>query len=186
MRPEDLRPRSEHGDLITPETTPSGNGHGLPLAAALGAAEDGFGSEAWPLPALDPARTSLVGVRSLDEGERALVRELGLQVFTMSELDRRGVQAVLADALERARGAAFVHVSLDMAAVDPAVAPGVGTPVRGGLSYREAHLAMELVAESGLLDSFEIVEVNPILDVSNETAALAVELAASALGASIL
>ncbi|HSJ93902.1 MAG TPA: arginase [Gaiellaceae bacterium] len=175
-----------HGDLNTPETTPSGNVHGMPLAAALGAAEDGFGSEAWPLPALDPARTSLVGVRSLDEGERALVRELGLQVFTMSELDRRGVQAVLADALERARGAAFVHVSLDMDAVDPDVAPGVGTPVRGGLSYREAHLAMELVAESGLLDSFEIVEVNPILDVSNETAALAVELAASALGASIL
>ena len=175
-----------HGDLNTPETTPSGNVHGMPLAAALGAAEDGFGSEAWPLPALDPARTSLVGVRSLDEGERALVRELGLKVFTMSELDRRGVQAVLADALERARGAAFVHVSLDMDAVDPDVAPGVGTPVRGGLSYREAHLAMELVAESGLLDSFEIVEVNPILDVSNETAALAVELAASALGASIL
>lgn len=175
-----------HGDLNTPETTPSGNVHGMPLAAALGAAEDGFGSEAWPLPALDPARTSLVGVRSLDEGERALVRELGLQVFTMSELDRRGVQAVLAEALERARGAAFVHVSLDMDAVDPDVAPGVGTPVRGGLSYREAHLAMELVAESGLLDSFEIVEVNPILDVSNETAALAVELAASALGASIL
>ncbi|HET9544012.1 MAG TPA: arginase [Gaiellaceae bacterium] len=175
-----------HGDLNTPETTPSGNVHGMPLAAALGAAEDGFGSEAWPLPALDPARTSLVGVRSLDEGERALVRELGLEVFTMSELDRRGVQAVLADALERARGAAFVHVSLDMDAVDPDVAPGVGTPVRGGLSYREAHLAMELVAESGLLDSFEIVEVNPILDVSNETAALAVELAASALGASIL
>ena len=175
-----------HGDLNTPETTPSGNVHGMPLAAALGAAEDGFGSEAWPLPALDPARTSLVGVRSLDEGERALVRELGLEVFTMSELDRRGVQAVLADALERARGAAFVHVSLDMDAVDPDMAPGVGTPVRGGLSYRAAHLAMELVAESGLLDSFEIVEVNPSLDVSNETAALAVELAASALGASIL
>ncbi len=175
-----------HGDLNTPETTPSGNVHGMALAAALGLAQDSFASEAWPLPALDPARTSIIGVRSLDEGERRVVRELGLGVFTMSELDRRGVQAVLADALERARGSAFVHVSLDIDVVDPETAPGSGTPVRGGLSYREAHLAMELVAESGLLDSLEIVEVNPILDVSNETAALAVELAASALGARIL
>jgi arginase len=104
----------------------------------------------------------------------------------MSELDRRGVEEVLREALGRIRGAAFVHVSLDMDVVDPEVAPGVGTPVRGGLSYREAHLAMELVAESELLDSLEVVEVNPILDRQNETAALAVELAASALGARIL
>ncbi|MDQ4019655.1 MAG: arginase [Actinomycetota bacterium] len=175
-----------HGDLNTPETTPSGNVHGMPLAAALGQAEDGFRSEAWPLPALDPSRVSLIGIRSLDEGERRIVRELGIAVFTMSEIDRRGVQAVVGEALERARGAPFVHVSLDMDVVDPDVAPGVGTPVRGGLSYREAHLAMELAAESGLLDSLEIVEVNPILDHRNETAALAVELAASALGARIL
>jgi arginase len=175
-----------HGDLNTPETTPSGNVHGMPLAAALGQAEDGFRSDAWPLPALDPSRVSLIGVRSLDDGERQIVRELGIAVFTMSEIDRRGVQAVVGEALERARGAPFVHVSLDMDVVDPDVAPGVGTPVRGGLSYREAHLAMELVAESGLLDSLEIVEVNPILDRRNETAALAVELAASALGARIL
>ena len=134
----------------------------------------------------DPARVSLIGVRSLDDGERALVRKLGLAVFTMSELDRRGMEDVVAEALSRAAGAAFVHVSLDMDVVDPDVAPGVGTPVRGGLSYREAHLAMELVAESGLLDSLEIVEVNPILDERNATAALAVELAASALGARIL
>ena len=175
-----------HGDLNTPETTPSGNVHGMPLAAVLGQAVDGFRSAAWPLPALDPARVSLVGVRSLDEGERRRVRELGVAVSTMSEVDRRGVQPVVAEALERAAGARFVHVSLDMDVVDPDVAPGVGTPVRGGLSYREAHLAMELVAESGLLDSLEIVEVNPILDRVNETAALAVELAASALGARIL
>ncbi len=175
-----------HGDLNTPETTPSGNVHGMPLAAVLGAAEEGFASDAWPLPALDPAKTSLVGVRSLDEGERALVRELGLAVHTMSELDRRGMQEVVKEALARAEGAPFVHVSLDMDVIDPDVAPGVGTPVRGGLSYREAHLAMELVAESDLLDSLEIVEVNPILDRMNETAALAVELAASALGARIL
>jgi arginase len=175
-----------HGDLNTPETTPSGNVHGMPLAAALGQAADGFRSDAWPLPALDPARVSLIGVRSLDEAERRIVRELGLGVHTMSEIDRRGVVQVVRDALARARGAPFVHVSLDMDVVDPDVAPGVGTPVRGGLSYREAHLAMELVAESGLLDSLEIVEVNPILDTVNETAALAVELAASALGARIL
>jgi arginase len=175
-----------HGDLNTPATTPSGNVHGMPVAAALGRAGPGFESSAWPLPAVDPSRTVLVGTRSLDPGERELVRELGLAVFTMSEIDRRGMEAVMRDALERVRGAAFVHVSLDLDVVDPDVAPGVGTPVRGGLSYREAHLAMELVAEADVLDSLEIVEVNPILDHRNETARLAVELVASALGARIL
>ena len=174
-----------HGDLNTPATTPSGNVHGMPLAAALGQADE-FRSAAWPLPALDPARVSLIGVRSLDAGERALVRELGLTVATMSEIDRRGLEPVVREALERAHDASFVHVSFDMDVIDPDVAPGVGTPIRGGLSYREAHLAMELVAESGLLGSLEIVEVNPILDRVNETAALAVELVASALGARIL
>jgi arginase len=175
-----------HGDLNTPATTPSGNVHGMPLAAALGAIEDGFASDAWPLPSLDPKRVSLIGVRSLDDGERALVGRLGIAVHTMSEIDRRGVEDVIRDSLARAQGATFLHVSLDMDVVDPDVAPGVGTPVRGGLSYREAHLAMELVAESGRLDSLEIVEVNPILDRENETAKLAVELATSALGARIL
>jgi arginase len=175
-----------HGDLNTPETSPSGNVHGMPLAAALGRAGDGFASGSWPLPALDPERVMLIGVRSLDEGERAFVRESGMGVYTMSELDRRGVEPVFREALERVAGAAFVHVSLDMDVVEPEVAPGVGTPVRGGLSYREAHLAMELVAESEVLDSLEIVEVNPILDRENATAQLAVELAASALGATIL
>ena len=175
-----------HGDLNTPQTTPSGNVHGMPLAAALGHGGAGFESEAWPLPALDPARTTLIGVRSLDDGERALLGALDLAVHTMSEIDRRGIEPLVADALRRAAGAAFVHVSLDMDALDPEVAPGVGTAVRGGLSYREAHLAMELVAESGLLGSFEIVEVNPILDRENATAALAVGLAASAFGARIL
>ena len=175
-----------HGDLNTPETSPSGNVHGMPLAAALGRAGPDFGSDVWPMPALDPERVVLVGVRSLDEGERSLVHETGIGVYTMTELDRRGVEAVVREALERVEGAAFVHVSLDMDVVDPDVAPGVGTPVRGGLSYREAHLAMELVAESGLLGSLEIVEVNPILDRENATAQLAVELAASAFGATIL
>ena len=115
-----------------------------------------------------------VGVRELDAGERDLIGELSLAVYTMSEIDRRGMEAVMREAIERVGGAAFLHVSLDMDALDPLVAPGVGTPVSGGLSYREAHLAMELVAESGLLGSFEIVEVNPILDRTNATAALAV------------
>jgi arginase len=175
-----------HGDLNTPETSPSGNVHGMPLAAALGRAGPEFESETWPLPAVDPARVSLIGVRALDEGERSFVRAAGMAVATMTDVDRRGVEAVVGEALDRAGGAPFVHVSLDMDVVDPDVAPGVGTPVRGGLSYREAHLAMELVAESGRLGSLEIVEVNPILDRENATAQLAVELAASALGATIL
>jgi arginase len=125
-------------------------------------------------------------VRSLDDGERELVRELGISVATMTDLDRQGVEPVLREALERVQGGAFMHVSLDMDVVDPDVAPGVGTPVRGGLSYREAHLAMELIAEAGQPSSFEIVEVNPVLDRENATGRLAVELAASAFGARIL
>ena len=175
-----------HGDLNTPETSPSGNIHGMPLGVALGRAPETFASGAWPLPAVDPDKVVLLGVRSLDDGERDFVRERGIAVYTMSEIDRRGIEPVVGEALERVEGAPFVHLSLDMDVVDPEVAPGVGTPVRGGLSYREAHLAMELVAESGLLASLEIVEVNPILDRGNETAALAVELAASAFGARIL
>jgi arginase len=175
-----------HGDLNTPDTSPSGNVHGMPLAAALGLANSLFENEAWSFPAVDPARVALIGVRSLDEGERELVHELGISVATMTDLDRRGVEPVMREALERVQGASFVHLSLDMDVVDPEVAPGVGTPVRGGLSYREAHLAMELIAEAGVLTSLEVVEVNPILDRENATAELAVELAASAFGARIL
>jgi arginase len=175
-----------HGDLNTPETTPSGNVHGMPLAAALGRGGPSFDSPSWRLPALQPERVAVIGARELDPGERALVGELGLAVHTMSELDRRGIEAAVSEALERADGAPFVHVSLDMDGLDPDVAPGVGTAVRGGLTYREAHLAMELVAESGLLCCLEVVEVNPILDRQNATAALAVELAASAFGATTL
>jgi arginase len=175
-----------HGDLNTPATSPSGNVHGMPLAAALGRDPESFASEAWPLPAVLAEHVVLIGVRSLDEGEREFVRESGIGIYTMSELDRRGIEPVMREALERVKGAAFVHVSLDMDVVDPEMTPGVGTPVRGGLSYREAHLALELVAESELMTSLEIVEVNPILDRGNETATLAVELAASAFGARIL
>jgi arginase len=175
-----------HGDLNRPETSPTGNVHGMPLAAALGLAGPEFENEAFRLPAVDPARVALVGVRELDDGERHLLSELEALVYTMSDVDRLGVEPVLREALEHVAGDGFVHVSLDMDVLDPEVAPGVGTPVRGGLSYREAHLAMELVAESGLASSLEVVEVNPILDRENETAKLAVELVASALGARIL
>src|SRR5215203_3649167 len=162
-----------HGDLNTPETTPSGNVHGMPLAAALGRGGPGFQSAAWTLPALQPERVAVIGARELDAGERALIAELGLAVHSMSALDRRGIEAVVTESLERAANAPFVHISLDMDGLDPDVAPGVGTAVRGGLTYREAHLAMELVAESGMLCCLEIVEVNPILDRHNATAALA-------------
>jgi arginase len=173
-----------HGDLNRPETSPTGNVHGMPLAAAFGVAGESFATDAWPSPSVQ--RAALVGVRSLDEGERALIGELDVRVFTMSDIDRTGIEPVLREALAFLEGASFLHVSLDLDAVDPMFAPGVGTPVRGGLSYREAHLAAELVAESGLLDSLGLVDVNPVLDRENETAKLAVELAASALGARIL
>jgi arginase len=156
------------------------------LAAALGLGGDTFRYDDWRLPAVEAGRIALVGVRSLDDGERALLRELDALVFTMSEIDRRGMEPCMREALEHAAGDAFVHVSFDMDAIDPEFAPGVGTPVRGGFSYREAHLAMELAAESGLVDSLDVVEVNPILDRENATGKLAVELVASALGARIL
>jgi len=175
-----------HCDLNTPETTPSGNVHGMPLAAALGYGGQSFDNASLTLPAVQPSRVAVIGARATDPGERALIAELGLGVQTMSKVDRRGIEAVVNDALERAAGAPFVHISLDMDGLDPDVAPGVGTPVPGGLTYREAHLAMELIAESGLLGSLEIVEVNPILDRQNATASLAVELAASAFGATTL
>lgn len=174
-----------HGDLNRPQTTPSGNVHGMPLAAALGACGfelDGFDGPPW----VDPSRVALVGIRSLDPGEKELVKELGLAVFTISDVDRRGVSAVLKEAIDVVRGPGFVHLSLDVDVCDPEIAPGVGTPLRGGLSYREAHLAMELVAEAQILTSLEVVEVNPILDHADETGILAVELVGSALGSRIL
>jgi arginase len=174
-----------HGDLNRPETSPSGNVHGMPLAAALGACGfslDGFAGPPW----VDPKRVALVGIRSLDPGEKKLVQEKGLRVFTMADIDRRGMAEIMREAIEVVRGPGFVHLSLDLDVCDPEIAPGVGTPVRGGLSYREAHLAMELIAEAEILRSLEVVEVNPILDHADETGLLAVELIASALGARIL
>ena len=174
-----------HGDLNNPANSPSGNVHGMPLAAALGRCGfslDGMSEAPW----IDHKRVALVGVRALDPGEKELVNELGLRVFTMSDVDRRGLPEVMGEALEVASGNGFVHMSLDMDACDPEIAPGVGTPIRGGFSYREAHLVMELIAEAKVLTSAEVVEVNPVLDHADETGILAVELVASALGASIL
>ena len=175
-----------HSDINTPETSPSGNVHGMPLAAVLALAGDGFASESWPLPAVLARRVVLLGLREADEGERVLLREAGIRVFTMSEIDRIGVERAVREALDRVSGTGFVHVSLDMDVLDPELAPGVGTPVRGGLTYREAHLLLELVAESEIVGSLEVVEVNPILDRENTTALTAVELIASALGKTIV
>jgi arginase len=175
-----------HADLNTPANSPSGNVHGMVLGAALGLDTASFASDSWPTPSVDAARTVLLGTRRADTGEKEAVERLGLRVITISEIDRIGIERAVQEALERVAGPGFVHVSLDLDVVDPEVAPGVGTAVRGGLSYREAHLALELVAEAGVMTSLDVVEVNPILDRANETAALAVELVASAFGARIL
>lgn len=174
-----------HGDLNNPDNSPSGNVHGMPLAAALGRC--GFSLDGFePPPWVDPTRVALVGVRRLDHGEKDLIKDLGLSVFTMADIDRRGIAGVMREALDIVRGPGFTHLSLDVDVCDPEIAPGVGTPVKGGLSYREAHLAMELIAEADLLTSVEVVEVNPILDHADATSELAVDLVASALGARIL
>jgi len=172
-----------HGDFNTPATTPSGNVHGMSLAALLGVGE--FGDYDWAPAGVDPGSVSLVGVRDLDNGERAALRESLVEVFTIGEIDERGIDDVTREALDVAGGTDGVHVSLDLDWLDPGEAPGVGTPVRGGITHREAHAAMELVADRELR-SLELVEVNPILDRENATAGLAVELAASALGRRIL
>jgi len=179
-----------HADFNTPETTPSGNVHGMPLAAALG--EGSFAEREWArAPGLVEENVAIVGLRSVDETEREALADSDVSTYTMSDIDERGVTDVVAEALDVvSRGVDAIHVSLDLDWLDPRGAPGVGTPVRGGVTYREAHAAMEQVArrhrESGLLGSLELVEVNPILDEHNETAELAVELAASALGKRIL
>ena len=175
-----------HADCNTPETTPSGNVHGMGLSGALGWGGERFAGGRWPLPSVDEDRTVLIGVRALDPDERELLRQSRVRVYTISEIDRLGMEAVIRGALEHVRGSAHVHVSLDMDVMDPFWAPGVGTAVRGGISYREAHLAMELLAEAGAVGSLEVVEVNPILDRENMTGELAVELICSALGQHII
>lgn len=173
-----------HGDFNTPSTSPSGNVHGMPLAALLGYGE--FEAMEWArADGLREENVAIVGVRTLDEQERDLLRESDVTVFTMSDIDADGVTSVVSEALSIATdGVDGVHVSLDVDWLDPQIAPGVGTPVRGGVTYREAHAAMERVAEldASTLRSIEVVEVNPILDEQNETAELATELVTSALG----
>jgi len=176
-----------HGDFNTPSTTPSGNVHGMSLAAILGIGE--FAESEWARAEnVDPENVVLVGLRDLDDGERRLIRESPVTAYTMSDIDDRGVTDIVESALTvAADGADGLHVSLDMDWLDPNEAPGVGTPVRGGVSYREAHVAMEYVADCASdLRSMEVVEVNPILDTHNQTAELACELTASAMGKRIL
>jgi arginase len=172
-----------HGDFNTPETTPSGNIHGMSVAALTGRGHPRLASLTGGGPVLRDADIAMVGIRDLDTRERDALHASGIQVFTMHDIDRRGLASVMEEAIMRVSvNTAGFHVSLDMDALDPTEAPGVGTPVLGGISYREAHLAMELVAQSGKLVGMDLVEVNPILDQRNATAGLAVEFALSALG----
>ena len=174
-----------HADFNTPETSPTGNIHGMPLAALLGYGDARLVQIGDAAP-LDPQDVVLVGVRSVDPGERVLLREAGVTVYTMKEIDRMGVPTVAANVVAQLERADRVHVSFDADVLDPTVAPGVGTPVPGGLTYREAHLLMELLSDAGIVTSLDLVEVNPILDEKNRTAGIVVELAASLLGKKIL
>lgn len=176
-----------HADFNTEETTPSGNIHGMILAALAGIGNSQLTDIGGWAPKLDPKKIILVGARELDRGEREFLRAHHVHVFTMSDIDKRGISNVMQEALSLAGKASDgIHLSLDMDALDPVHAPGVGTPVRGGLTYREAHMIMELIAESGHLIGMDVVEVNPILDRENATAMLAVELVMSALGKRII
>jgi arginase len=175
-----------HGDFNTDATTPSGNIHGMPLAASVGRGHPALLKAREGAPAIREENVVLIGVRELDPEERAMLKESAVHVVTMADIDRLGMGRVLAEAVERLSACDGVHVSFDMDVMDPMLAPGVGTPHRGGLTYREAHLAMERLYEAGILRSFELVEVNPILDRQNETAELAAELIASAFGQQIL
>jgi arginase len=176
-----------HGDMNTPATSGSGNVHGMPLASLIGPEPSELARIGGFSPKVLPEHTVLIGIRNLDEREKEIVRASKVRVFTMKDIDRSGIAAVTEQALAIAgQGTAGVHVSFDLDVCDPAIAPGVGTPVKGGLDYREAHMVMEIVADSGLLRALDLVEVNPILDDRNTTAILGVELALSALGQKII
>ncbi len=176
-----------HSDINTPESSPSGNVHGMPLAAIMGLWPSDLSNIFGFSPKVRPENCVLIGVRDIDAIEKENIRRAGIEVFTMRDIDERGMRAVMEEALRMAgRGTAGYHISLDMDWIDPEDAPGVGTPVRGGATYREAHLAMEIIADHARMVSFEIVEVNPVIDEHNRTADLAVELALSAFGKKIL
>ncbi len=176
-----------HGDLNTAETSPSGNIHGMPLAASLGLGDPLLTGIGGYSPKVKAENIVLIGARSLDEGEKVLIKKMGIRVYTMHEIDRLGMTQVMKETIaylkERSDG---VHLSLDLDGLDPSDAPGVGTPVNGGISFRESHLAMEMLAEADIITSAELVEVNPILDVRNKTADVAVDLAGSLFGEKLL
>lgn len=176
-----------HADINSPATSPSGNVHGMPLAALLGGEPHELSRIGGDGPSIRPEHTVLVGIRNLDDREKEIVKASGVHAFTMKDIDRLGIAEVMDRALAAAsKGTGGVHVSFDLDVCDPAIAPGVGTPVKGGLDYREAHFVMEAVAESGRLVALDLVEVNPALDLRNTTAELATELALSAFGKRIL
>lgn len=175
-----------HGDLNTDRTTPSGNIHGMPLAASIGLGAIELKSVGGDFRKVDPRNVVLIATRELDEGERKHIRQHGVNIFTMEEIDKHGMSIIVAKAIRKLRGVDHLHVSLDLDAVDPTVAPGVGTPVKGGLNYREAHLIMEELNEYGKMASLEVVEVNPILDNRNQSAEFAVELIQSGFGKKII
>jgi arginase len=176
-----------HADMNTPATSPSGNVHGMPLACVIGQGPRDLTHIYGYAPKVDPANVALVGVREVDQLEKPHVKHSGVRAFTMRDIDERGLRAVMEEAIQIASsGAGGFHVSLDMDAVDPREAPGVGTPVRGGITYREAHLAMEILCDAGSMTSMDVVEVNPVIDEANRTAILAVELVMSAMGKRIL
>jgi arginase len=176
-----------HSDINTPRTSPSGNVHGMPLAALLGLGPSALGAIGGRFRKVAPENVALVGIRSVDEGERTHLRRLGVHVYTMADIDRHGIHVVMEKAIENVtHHTDLVHVSFDLDSVDPTLAPGVGTPVKGGLDYREAHLVMESLASAGVVASLEMVEVNPILDDRNRSAEFALELIESAFGKKIL
>lgn len=177
-----------HADMNTAETSPSGNIHGMPLAVAMGLGHEKLTHIGGEQPKIDPKNLVIIGARSVDEGERELIKEKGIKVYSMHEIDRLGMAAVMEDALAylRSREIDGLHLSLDLDGLDPMYTPGVGTPVPGGITYRESHLAMEMLQESNLLTSAEFVEVNPVLDTKNATANVAVGLMGSLLGESLV
>jgi arginase len=176
-----------HGDMNTPESSPSGNVHGMPLASIMGYGPPELVDLMGFKPKAEPGNIVIVGARDLDAPERKMMKKSGVHVFTMRDIDERGMREVMSDAIKYAMDdTAGIAVSLDMDFVDPSDAPGVGTPVRGGVTYREAHLAMEMIADSEAMASLEVVEINPVIDEHNRTALLGVELILSALGKKIL
>jgi arginase len=176
-----------HGDMNTPATTTSGNVHGMPLAALIGPEPSELARIGRRTPKVTADKTVLIGVRNLDELEKQRIRDANVHLFTMKDIDRHGIAVVMKRALAIAdKGTAGVHVSFDVDVCDPSIAPGVGTPVKGGLDYREAHMLMEMVADSGRLLSLDLVEINPILDTQNQTAILGAELVLSAMGQGII